>query len=81
MKISPRIGLVVFSIVTLAMVAPAMANQPEMEAALRDLRAAKGHLEKAMHNKGGYRVEAMETINRAIVEVEKGIQVGKEHGY
>ena len=76
---SPRI--VLFSIMTLAMAAPVMASQPGMEAALRDLRDAKAQLERVMHNKGRYRMEAIETIDRAIAQVEKGIQVGKEHGY
>ncbi len=62
---------------TAAMIAPVMANQPEMEAGLRDLRSAKAHLERAMHNKGGERVEAIEHIDRAIRSVEIGIRNGR----
>jgi hypothetical protein len=53
----------------------ARANQPEMQAALADLRSAKHHLEKAMHDKGGYRVKAEEQINAAIHSVERGMEV------
>lgn len=70
-----RFGLVLLTLVTVAGVMPVRANQPEMEAALASLRAAKGHLERAMHDKGGYRVKAMEQINGAIRSVERGMQV------
>jgi hypothetical protein len=42
-----RFGLVLLTLVTVAGVMPVRANQPEMEAALASLRAAKGHLERA----------------------------------
>jgi hypothetical protein len=70
-----RSGLVVLAMVTIAGVVPARANQPEMEAALADLRSAKHHLERAMHDKGGYRVKAEEQINAAIHSVERGMAV------
>ena len=54
---------------------PVRANQPEMEAALASLRSAKHHLERAMHDKGGYRVKAMEQIDGAIRSVERGMEV------
>jgi hypothetical protein len=47
--------------------------QPLMRAALVSLRAAKGQLEKATHDKGGHRVRAIGLIDKAIREVEKGI--------
>ena len=53
------------------------ADQPNMRAALAHLREAKGALERAEHNKGGHRARAIETINRAIVEVEAGIAAGR----
>jgi hypothetical protein len=71
-----RISLALLSMVTIAGVMPARANQPEMEAALANLRSAKGHLEHALHNKGGERVDAIEHINRAIRSVERGIANG-----
>ncbi len=51
----------------------ALANQPHMEAALDDLRAAKGELESAEHNKMGHRAEALRLTNEAIRETEEGI--------
>jgi hypothetical protein len=70
-----RFGLLVLVMTAVAGVIPARANQPEMEAALADLRSAKHHLEKAMHDKGGYRVKAEEQINAAIHSVERGMEV------
>ncbi len=70
-----RFGLVLLTLVTVAGVMPVRANQPEMQAALASLRAAKGHLSRAMHDKGGYRVKAMEQIDGAIRSVERGMAV------
>jgi len=70
-----RFGLVLLTLVTVAGVMPVRANQPEMQAALASLRSAKGHLERAMHDKGGYRVKAMEQIDNAIHSVERGMAV------
>ncbi|MEI9991931.1 MAG: hypothetical protein WDM86_18070 [Rhizomicrobium sp.] len=51
----------------------ALAAQPHMHAALDDLRAAKGELEAAEHNKAGHRAEALRLTNEAIRETEEGI--------
>ena len=53
-------------------------GQPNMESALNSLQNARVSLEHASHNKGGYRVRALELVNQAIREVEAGIQVGAE---
>jgi hypothetical protein len=53
--------------------------QPHMRAALVSLRAAKGQLEKASHDKGGHRVRAIGLIDQAIAEVEKGIAFDNAH--
>jgi hypothetical protein len=70
-----RNSLVLMAVVTIAGVMPVRADQPEMQAALADLRSAKHHLERAMHDKGGYRVKAEEQINAAIHSVERGMEV------
>ena len=44
-----------------------------MEAALRDLRAAKESLDKAENNRGGHRARAIELVEQAIAEVKAGI--------
>ncbi len=59
--------------VTIAGVMPVRADQPEMRAALADLRSARHHLEHALHNKGGERVRGIEEIDRAIHAVEEGM--------
>ena len=51
-------------------------SQPNMEAALGHLEQAKASLERAEHNKGGFRVKAMELTNGAIAAVREGIAVG-----
>jgi len=72
-----RFGLVLLVMTAVAGVMPLRADQPEMRAALADLRSAKNHLEHALHNKGGERVEAIEHINRAIRSVERGMANGR----
>ncbi len=47
-------------------------NQPNMAAALAGLKAGRASLEKAEHNKGGWRVAAIEATNKAIAETDRG---------
>jgi len=54
----------------------AQANQPHMQNALGDLRAAKAELQAATHDKGGHRVNALGLVNQAIGETEAGIAAG-----
>jgi hypothetical protein len=49
-----------------------------MTAALGSLETAKAELEKAIADKGGHRVKAIELITQAIEEVKKGIEAGKK---
>ena len=51
----------------------ARADQPEMRAALQNLREARRHLEHAEHNKGGWRVRAIENVDKAIRDTENGM--------
>jgi hypothetical protein len=53
------------------------ADQPNMRRALEHLRAARGELEIAEHDKGGWRIRAIENTNRAIAETERGVAVGR----
>lgn len=48
-------------------------NQPYMQAALNSLVAAKSSLQKGATNKGGHRLNAIDLVNQAIVEVQAGI--------
>ena len=48
-------------------------RQPHMEDTLRDLYRARESLERAVPNKGGHRARALRSIDRAIMQVNKGI--------
>lgn len=50
------------------------ADQPHMRAALNALRTARNELQIASSNKGGHRAKAIDLVNRAIAEVQKGIE-------
>ena len=52
-------------------------DQPNMQAALDNLRAAKTNLERATADKGGYRARAIDEVNAAIDETKKGIDAGE----
>lgn len=56
-----------------AMISKSFANQPFMEAALEQLRAARASLDQAAPNKGGHRDAAIGLIDQAIVQVKEGI--------
>jgi hypothetical protein len=57
-------------------VSTAAPDQPHMRAALSNLENAKSNLEAATPDKGGYRKAAIEYVNKAIDEVNKGIAAG-----
>ena len=44
-----------------------------MRRALEHLRAARAALQAAEHNKGGWRVRAIQSTDRAIVETQNGM--------
>ena len=49
------------------------AAQPQMQSALRHLRSARADLNRATTDKGGHRAKALDLVNEAIAEVERGI--------
>lgn len=51
-------------------------DQPHMQRALEALRSAKNNLQRATSDKGGHRVKALEYVNAAIDEVNRGIADG-----
>jgi hypothetical protein len=55
------------------------AAQPQMQTALRHLRSAKADLNRATSDKGGHRAKAMELVDQAIEEVERGISYDRRH--
>ena len=54
-------------------------DQPNMTSALNTLRAARTSLEKAEHNKGGWRAKAIEATKTAISETERGCAFADTH--
>ncbi len=55
----------------------AVAAQPHMHNALNALRNARSELQIAEPNKGGHRERAIELIDRAIGEVQRGIDFAR----
>jgi hypothetical protein len=68
------IGLIAVAAFTMT---TARADQPHMRRALENLRAAKAELAMAEHNKGGWRLRAIENTNRAIAETERGMALAR----
>jgi hypothetical protein len=57
----------------------ASADQPNMQAAREHLEQAKVSLERAEPNKGGHRERAIDLVNRAIAQVDEGIEFARGH--
>ncbi len=55
------------------------AAQSRMVAAREQLRAARRELQEALADKGGHRERAIEIIDRAIAQVDEGIEFAREH--
>jgi hypothetical protein len=47
---------------------------PQISAAIRSLERAKDHLQKAAHDFGGHRVEAIQAIDAAIAQLKVCLQ-------
>ena len=75
MKISSSVKISAVSLVAGAVIGAcaAGANQPNMQAALSSLQAARAELIQARPNKGGHRERAINLVNAAISETEAGI--------
>lgn len=53
--------------------------QPHMQQALAALQSAKASLQNATADKGGHRAKAIDHVNAAIEQVEKGIAFDNKH--
>ncbi len=51
---------------------------PQINAALRALERAKDHLQKAAHDFGGHRVEAIQAIDAAMAQLKTCLQYDKK---
>ena len=69
----------VLTLITGIVAGQALADQPRMMQALDALRVARTNLQEASTDKGGHRERALELVNRAISEVEKGVQYDRRH--
>jgi hypothetical protein len=72
-----KIGVVIVTAVAAMGLNSARADQPHMQAALEHLRAARAELRMAEHNKGGWRIRAIQNTDRAIHETENGMAVAR----
>jgi hypothetical protein len=52
-------------------------SQPNMEAALGDLRAARASLQKAVPDKAGHRNQAIALVDQAIAQVQAGMAAAR----
>jgi hypothetical protein len=71
--------VVVFGLIAVANATPP--DQPFMEAARADLQKAKSELQLATRDKGGHRAKAVDLVNRAIGQVNAGIQFARRHNH
>ena len=72
-------GLVLSVATQMSSAAGVCHDQPNMAAANQALHAARASLDKAEHNKGGWRVAAIEATNKAIVESDRGCAFADTH--
>lgn len=76
-----RIALSLCTLLLAGVIAGAAPDQPFMRAALADLQTAKNELQRATHNKGGHRAQALARVNRAIAQVNQGIAYDRRHNH
>jgi hypothetical protein len=63
----------------ISFVAGCASGQPHMQSALDHLVAAKSELQAATSDKGGHRVRAIELVDEASAEVERGMERARRH--
>jgi hypothetical protein len=76
---TPLARLAVLATMSLALGSSVLAGQPQMEAALQNLLAARAELQKANVSAGGARQSAIAAIDRAIAEVRAGKEYQTEN--
>jgi hypothetical protein len=80
-RVPPALALGLATAIGFGLIGPvALADvQPTMQGALTNLQQAKELLEKAEHDKGGYREKALRAVDNAIREVQEGMQYANTH--
>jgi hypothetical protein len=58
---------------------PGCGDQPNMANALGELRQARAALDRSEHNKGGWRVAAIQQTDDAIRETQRGCAFANNH--
>jgi len=76
-----RISLAVLALLIFAIAGLAAGDQPFMRAARADLVTAKSELQKAIPDKGGHRVKAIQLVNQAIAQVNAGMAFDRQHNH
>lgn len=71
--------LVVGFVLGLATSALTAEKHPQIYAAMRALRQAANHLEKAARVFGGHRAKALELVKQAEAELKEALEYAKEH--
>ena len=77
-RLSGVVGALLLAALLFAAGRASAVPQPDMESALGHLEQAKAALERAQHNKGGFRVKALDHCNQAIAAVREGIAAGNK---
>ena len=67
----------VLGFVSVSFVAAVNAGQPNMQAALGELRSARASLQKAVPDKAGHRNKAIGLVDQAIAEVQAGMAAAR----
>src|ERR1043166_2777002 len=70
-----------FAILLLALAVSATPDQPNMQSAKVNLQNARANLIAATPNKGGHRAKAINLVNEAIAEVNRGIAFDRRHNH
>jgi hypothetical protein len=66
--------LILMAVSAFNLASASAAEQPHMRRALEHLRAARAELERAEHNKGGWRARAISSVDKAISDTENGMR-------
>jgi len=76
MKTSRRLVILLVAIAAMNL-GTVRADQPHMRRALEHLRAARVELQRAEHNKGGWRQRAMLNVYKAIGDTENAMRAAR----
>jgi hypothetical protein len=76
-----RLTLSLLPMLLLMVSTSATADQPNMQSAKVNLQNAKANLIAATPNKGGHRGKAINLVNAAIAEVNRGIAFDRRHNH